>query len=408
LKKIKSKPEKKIKPVKHRKNNSKINDFIKCPFCNAPHSFIYMNNGKHKSQYLCKVCKKTFKSITRYQDKNKLLCPYCNYTLYKWKQFEHLTIYKCQNNKCEKYLRELSKLNSKERKMLKTHSSQFKLRYQYRDYHFRINDLKHSAPQKTTVNISKIHNSNNILGLILTFYVSFALSARKTALLLNMVFKIRISYQTVLNYAEAAAFYCHKFNMKNKGHIDDISVGDETYIKVKGKHHYTFFFISTMRKKITAYHIDNNRETLPATIAMLEAKRTAKKEQGVTFITDGNPSYLSGIHFINNLENRNKNNAIKHKKVIGLKNLDQVSEEFRPFKQIIERLNRTYKYHVKPAYGFNSINGAVALTTLFVTYYNFLRPHQGLNYNSPINIDQLQNIDTIQAKWSKILAMAYG
>ena len=41
----------------------------------------------------------------------------------------------------------------------------------------------------------------------------------------------------------------------------------------------------------------------------------------------------------------------------------------------MERLNRTYKYHIRPAHGFNCDNGAVALTTLFVTHYNFLRPH---------------------------------
>ena len=38
------------------------------------------------------------------------------------------------------------------------------------------------------------------------------------------------------------------------------------------------------------------------------------------------------------------------------------------FKQMIERFNRTYKHHVKPAAGFNCDDGAMALTTLFVTY----------------------------------------
>jgi transposase-like protein/DNA-directed RNA polymerase subunit RPC12/RpoP len=366
-----------------------------------------MNNGKIKSQYLCKVCKKTFKSNTKIKNKNSFFCPYCNSTLYKWKELEQLTIYKCGNDNCPKYLKKLSGLNARERKMLKTHSSQFKLRYQYRDYHFKIDELQHSKPNKPTVDLSKIHNSQNILGLILTFYVSFANSARKTALILRMVFNIKISYQTVLNYAQAAAFHCHKFNIKNKGLIDDISAGDETYIKVKGKHHYVFFFISSIMKKITSYHIDNTRSTLPATIAMLEAKRTALENQDITLVTDGNPSYSAGVHFINSFENRDKENAIKQRKVIGLKNLDQISEENRPFKQIIERLNRTYKYHIKPAYGFNNFNGAVALTTLFVTYYNFLRPHQSLKYKIPVNIEQLNSINTIQAKWIKIISMAY-
>jgi hypothetical protein len=93
--------------------------------------------------------------------------------------------------------------------------------------------------------------------------------------------------------------------------------------------------------------------------------------------------------------------------VIGLQNEDEVSEEYRPFKQMIERFNRTYKQHVKPAAGFNSYDGAMALTTLFVTYYNFLRPHGSLKYKSPIHIDQLEDIPTIQAKWIKLLSMMY-
>jgi len=61
---------------------------------------------------------------------------------------------------------------------------------------------------------------------------------------------------------------------------------------------------------------------------------------------------------------------------------------------------------VKPSHGFNVVNGAVALTTLFVTHYNFLRPHMSLNYKTPIQMPELQDISTIQGKWAKILSLA--
>jgi len=41
------------------------------------------------------------------------------------------------------------------------------------------------------------------------------------------------------------------------------------------------------------------RDTLPAVIAMNEAIRTAKPGQEIIVVTDGNPSYPAGIHFIN-------------------------------------------------------------------------------------------------------------
>ncbi len=89
-----------------------------------------------------------------------------------------------------------------------------------------------------------------------------------------------------------------------------------------------------------------------------------------------------------------------------MQNLDSESEEFRPFKELIERLNRTYKFHTRAACGFHSRNGAVALTTLFVTHYNFLRPHISLNYSVPIPLEELKDIDTLQGKWAKVIQLA--
>ncbi|MFH1847563.1 MAG: DDE-type integrase/transposase/recombinase [Candidatus Omnitrophota bacterium] len=195
----------------------------------------------------------------------------------------------------------------------------------------------------------------NTLCLALTFHISLGISARQTAFILQNVFELRASYQTVLNYTKYAATYCHRFNMKFKGPVDSIQAGDETYIKIDGKHAYTYFFITPTSRIISAYHIDDSRDTLPATISMNEAIRTAPDDQSPTLITNGNPAYPSGIHFLNESRNDYK---IVHKKVIGLQNLDSESTEFRPFKQLIERLNRTYKFHTQAANGFASKVGA--------------------------------------------------
>jgi transposase-like protein len=199
-----------------------------------------------------------------------------------------------------------------------------------------------------------------------------------------------------------AAYHCHKFNFHYKGDVDNLQAGDETYIKVNGEHNFTFFFISAKNLKITAYHVDTTRDTLPATIAINEAIRTANSNGKIFLITDGNPSYQNAVHFLN----QSLTNKLKLKNVIGLQNLDAVSTRFRPFKQLIERLNRTYKFHMKAAAGFSSFNGAVALTTLFVTFYNFLRPHMSLNYNVPAPLAFLSGIDTLQGRWATLLQNA--
>jgi len=379
---------------------------IHCAHCNAPAKYLYYNNGRLKSQVRCKVCSDVSQINPEFKraQKAKFFCPYCGHALFFWKHRQEVTIHKCCNDNCSCRLDAIAKLNPLEKALQKLHGSHFKLCYQYREYHFANNEINPASPNKPLVDISKIHNSQNILGLTLAFYVSFATSARKTALILRTVFNINVSHQTILNYAESAAYHCHQFNLKNKGPVGSRQAGDETYIKVLGKSNFTFFFISPKRHEITSYHVADSRETLPAVIAMNEAIRTAQPGQKFTLITDGNPSYPAGIHFLNSLYE--SPGFIKHRKVIGLQNLDAESELFRPFKQLIERLNRTYKYHVRPACGFNSFNGAVALTTLFVTHYNFLRPHMSLDYQVPIPIPGLEMISTIQGKWTKIISMA--
>ena len=311
-------------PVKHRDPSKLIPVHIKCPVCNAPHEFIYYNDGKKRSQLRCKVCNHLFQIEQRFRksSKSKFYYPYCHHSLFIWKVRKDVTIYKCCNDNCPHRISAINKLNLSEKELLKQKSSQFKLCYQFREYHYQFHEIQHSAPDKPSVDLSKIHNSPNILGLILTFYVSFALSARKTALILRSVFNIYVSYQTVLNYAASAAFYCHSFNLKFKGSADNIQAADETYIKIKGKHHFVFLFICSKSLKITAYHLADNRGVLPAIIAMKEAIRTTDKSKNITLITDGNPSYPAGIHFLNSTSALHHN--IKHHKVIGLQNLEQI------------------------------------------------------------------------------------
>ena len=182
-------------------------------------------------------------------------------------------MHKCSNDNCPYRISALKQLNPAEQNLRRLKSSQFKLCYIYREYLFEAKNLITTSPLKPTVDIRKIYNSPNVLGLILSFLVSFAMSARKTAYIMRVVFNVNVSHQTVLNYAEAAAFHCHQFNMKFKGPIDNESSGDETYIKIAGKTNFVFLFTSAKKHTITTYHVADNREALPAIIAMNEAIR---------------------------------------------------------------------------------------------------------------------------------------
>ena len=393
-------------PPVQRRSPPSLPPACRCAHCGAPPLYLYCNDGRQASQLRCKVCGGLSQIAPRHRPaQTPYWCPYCHSALYRWKQRPDCTIYKCPNHRCSHYLQKKAALHWNEKLLQQLRLSQFKLRYQYRQYLFQPVQLHPSAPDSPSIDLTRIHRSSDLLGLVLAFHVSFALSARKTAQVLRQVFAVPISYQTVLNYSQAAAYYCHHFNLRHKARLGDTATGDETYIRVAGKHHFSFFFLDPKTHQITSYHVAPERDTLAATVALGEAARTLPPGQSLRFITDGNPAYPAGLHFLN-AQRPPQQPPCSLLQVLGLENLDAVSQQYRPFKQLIERLNRTYKYHVRSACGFATRNGAVALTTLFVTFYNFLRPHMTLHYRVPVPLPDLKSITTLQGRWNKILQMA--
>lgn len=119
-------------------------------------------------------------------------------------------------------------------------------------------------------------------------------------------------------------------------------------------------------------------------------------------IVDGNPIYKLAEAFY-------AQNGIDFEviQVIGLTNEDKVSKEYRPLKQIIERLNRTFKANYKPLGGFNSQAGPIAHVTLFTAFFNFLRPHSSLEKKQvPVVLPELEKCVDMPQKWIKLLQMS--
>lgn len=98
-----------------------------------------------------------------------------------------------------------------------------------------------------------------------------------------------------------------------------------------------------------------------------------------------------------------KDFTFKITQVIGLTNDDAVSKEHRRFKQMIERLNRTYKASYRHTNGFDNIDGANYDLALRVAYYNFLRPHKHNNYKVLNEVDMLQGADNMPGKWQFLI-----
>ncbi len=386
-----------IKPVK-RRNGRTIPDDTVCPRCGAPHLYLYDNNGG-RGQYQCKVCRQTFKTGELVKRPLVLTCPHCGHTLSPKKNRKHFRIHKCINKKCSYYLSNLKKLP---KNLPYKDKYKYKLHYIYRE--FTIDFFKmdlHALPNWATNFRYKKHNAY-IMGLCLTYHVNLSLSLRKTSEALREIHNINISHTMVSSYAKTAAVVIKPFVDTFDYQPSNNLTADETYIKVKGIRGYIWFIMDTVSRSILGYQVSDTRAVGPCILAMRMAFSKFKvfPNNALKFIADGYSAYpLACQQF-----------AIQEQKffditqVIGLSNDDAVSAEFRPFKQMIERLNRTFKASYRVTCGYGSDDGATYGVSLWVAYYNFLRPHKIHRWKRPLNeVDMLKDAGNMPGKWQLLI-----
>ncbi|WP_456277313.1 DDE-type integrase/transposase/recombinase [Bacillus sp. AK128] len=391
-----------LKPVRRHKNTKvTVPKSTICPKCGAPSTYLYTNNGD-KGQYQCKVCSCLFSDKNRFSKEAVLKCPHCSKNLEKIKERKDFHVFKCKNDECPYYQKKLNAMSSKERNQFKKHPQAFKLRYIFRQFHIEFQPLSKDSPKRPKVDLSRLHASPHTLGLILTYHVNYGLSARKTAAIMQDVHGVLISHQTILNYENSVSLMLKPYVDHYPYELSDQFCGDETYIRVNGRWHYLFFFFDAVKKIILSYPVSANRDTTSAIRAIDEVLLKMKDiPENLTFVVDGNPIYLLAQHFF-----AQHGISFDVTQVIGLTNEDEVSKEFRPLKQIIERLNRTFKSNYRSTHGFGSEHGSVSYVTLFVAYFNFLRPHASLEGKVPVVNPELLGLPNMPARWTKLIELA--
>lgn len=390
--------QKKIKPV-NRNSAFDMSDNCTCPRCNAPKPFLYNNNGA-KGQVLCKVCGTKFSpNENRFAKPFSLKCPHCNHSLEHKKDRKHFVIHKCINPKCSYYLHNLKKAEVQE---LKDYKYKYKLHYIYREFQvdfFRMN-LNSLPKNASSLKFNKF--DQNVMGLCLSYKVNLGLSLRKTAQALKDIHGIAISHQQVANYCKTASICIKPFVDNYDYGTSKVFTADETYIKIRGIKGYIWFIMDAVKRSIIGYQISDNRGVGPCILAMRMAFRHLKElPKNFMFIADAYSAYpLAAQQFFREFGDKFKFDITQ---VIGLTNDDAVSTEFRPYKQMIERLNRTYKSSYRPTNGFHNIDGANYDLSLWVAYYNFLRPHKYNHYRVLNDVDLLKGSDNMPGKWQLLI-----
>ena len=389
-----------IKPV-FRHGECDIPENCTCYACNAPFQYLMWNDGKKKSQLLCKVCQSRFcpESESRFSKTHVLKCPHCNHTLVHQKDRKHFILHKCVNKNCPYYLHKLNKVDKAD---LNSNKYKYKLHYIYREFQidFFKMDLNSLPKNASSLRFSKF--DQNVMGLCLTYNVNLGLSLRKTAHALQEVHGIKISHQQVANYLKTAAVCVKPFVDNYNYDVGSVLTADETYIKFRKVKGYIWFIMDAVSRSIVGYQISDNRGVGPCIMAMRMAFKHFKElPKNFKFIADGYSAYpLAAQQFFIQTKGKLKFDITQ---VIGLTNDDAVSKKYRAFKQMIERLNRTYKASYRPTNGFDNIDGANYDLALWVAYYNFLRPHAHNHHQVLNKVDDLEQATNMPGKWQILI-----
>lgn len=389
-----------IKPV-FRRGECNVPEDCRCLSCNAPFQYLMWNDGKKQKQLLCKVCQSHFNpgSDTRFSKNHALKCPHCNHTLVHKKDRKHFVIHKCTNKKCPYYLHNLKKVDKED---IEFDKYKYKLHYIYREFQIDFFNMDLNSLPKNASSLKFSKFDRNVMGLCLSYKVNLGLSLRKTAIALLEIHGIKISHQQVANYLKTAAVCVKPFVDNYDYQVGKNFTADETYIKIRGVKAYIWFIMDSVKRSIIGYQVSDNRGVGPCIMAMRMAFKHLKEiPENFKFIADGYSAYpLAAQQFFVQSNGKMKFDITQ---VIGLTNDDEVSKEFRPYKQLIERLNRTYKMSYRPTNGFDNIDGANYDLALWVAYYNFLRPHKYNSYKVLNEVDMLKNADNMPGKWQLLI-----
>ena len=390
----------KIKPISRRKECD-IPENYSCPSCGAPQPYLYRNNGK-AGQLKCKVCDTNFSpDENRFAKSYTLRCPHCSNTLTAKKERKHFILHKCVNPKCPYYLHNLKKVDKADLNE-DYGKNKYKLHYIYREFtiDFFSMDLNTLPKNASSLKFSK-HNAH-VMSLCLTMHINLGLSLRKTSQALKDLYNISISHQQIANYCKTAAVCIKPFVDQYPYEKNEVFTADETYIKIRGVKTYVWLIMNAATRSILGYQVSDNRGVGPCILAMRMAfQGLTKLPQNFKFIADGYSAYpLAAMEFAKKF---GKDFTFSVTKVIGLTNDDAVSTEHRPFKQMIERLNRTYKASYRHTNGFDNIDGANYNLALWVAYYNFLRPHKYAGYKVLNKVELLHGADNMPGKWQILI-----
>jgi len=229
---------------------------------------------------------------------------------------------------------------------------------------------------------SRVKHDPKIITLTLDLYFK-GVSLRKITDHIQQFHDRKVSQTTPMRWIKKYTQLLGKYAEKYEADVGSIWHCDETtvFIKKEGEkkhYHWIWNLMDAKTRYLLACQITETRFVKDAQIPLRKAKEVANKRPQA-IVTDGLPAYQKAIkaEFYDNF-------APIQNPHIRLKDF-----ETKPNNNILERLNGTFRERTKVMRSLDSSVGAEEFVAGMQTYYNYIRPHQGIGGLTPA---QLANI----------------
>lgn len=326
---------------------------IYCPKCNNNQSFYrYGKDSDGYQKYLCRNCHHQFApKRPRAEGANCRRkyppCPVCGKASFLHHNYENYSNYRCGDKKCNH-----SFFVWKSTAVANTSLSEL----------FGKHDFKRMRYPVQT-----------IITALSMFYLGKN-SFRNISLILRTAFNIKVSHTTISNWCTNFAPLFDDMRIRLMPLLDlnsDEWHADETVVKIAGVKHYIWFVIDSETRFVIGFHLSPYRNSPQAVSVLHEAQ---KQGAPAAIVSDRYSAYKVPV--------KSLFHGVKHIRVESFK--DDISNN------LIECFNKQFKAWYKTKQGFSSFASVNNLISMFVFFFNFIRPHSALAGMTPAQVAGLK------------------
>jgi len=212
--------------------------------------------------------------------------------------------------------------------------------------------------------VSKIKGNEDCVITSIDLYMK-GVSYRGIADSIKQLYGLEVTHVTIMNWVNIYMGKINNYVNSLQPQVGDLWHADEQFIKVKGKEAYVWNVLDNKTRFLLASNQSATRKYEDARETFQQAKETAGKK-ALAVVTDGAFSYDKAVR----KEFASYNNPEPHIRYVSLR---QKTGNNNP----IERFHENFRQRDKVMRNFKGNQKQFAEN--FRTYYNFIRPHQGLN-----------------------------